>query len=149
MTAANIPRTQARSPRFGGLFLRAGRATTRLSLPFAGKRWNPIFSVVRHTGRRSGRAFETPVAARRTADGFVLALAFGPSAHWYRNLVAAGGGIIRWRGVDHPVGAPEPIGIDEALATFNAIQRAGLRAAGIDGYIRLRDVPAPPSVVAR
>ena len=149
MTAAPLPRTPARSPRFGGLFLRLSRGTARLALPFAGKRWFPFFSVVRHTGRASGRSFETPVAARRTTDGFVLALAFGPKAHWYRNLVAAGGGFIRWRGVDHPVGAPEPIGVDEALAAFLPIQRAGMRAARIDGYIRLPDVPAAPSVRSR
>lgn len=143
MTAAPIPQT--RTPRMGGRILRAARATAGLMLPIAGKRWNPIFSVVRHTGHRSGRSFETPVAARRTADGFVLALAFGSGAHWYRNLVAAGGGVIRWRSVEYPVGAPQAIGVDEALATFNAVQRAGLRAAGIDGYIRLPDAPEQPA----
>src|SRR5688572_1201633 len=116
MTAAASPTTSARSPRFGGFFLRAARATTKLALPFAGKRWNPIFSVVRHTGRSSGRTFETPVAARRFDGGFVLALAFGRGAHWYRNLVATGGGVIRWRGVDYPVGAPTDIDVDRALA---------------------------------
>ncbi len=75
MTATSLPRS--REPRFGGLFLRAARATTNLMLPFAGKRWFGFFSVFRHTGRRSGEAFETPVAARRITDGFVLALAFG------------------------------------------------------------------------
>ncbi len=143
MTAAPIPQTQ--TPRMGGLLLRAARATAGLMLPFAGRRWNPIFSVVRHTGRRSGRTFETPVAARRTEDGFVLALAFGIGVQWYQNLVAAGGGVIRWRGVEYAVGAPEAIGVDEALATFNAVQRAGLRAADIDGYIRVPDVPEPPA----
>ena len=133
---------QSRNPRLGGLFIRAARATTRLMLPFAGKRWFGFFSVVRHTGRRSGATFETPVAARRIPDGFVLALAFGSGAHWYRNILAAGGGVIRWRGVNYPVGAPEPIAGDQALATFNAVQRAGLQAAGIDGYIRLPDAPA-------
>ena len=132
----------SRSPRLGGLFLRLARATAGLMLPLAGRRWNPIFSIVRHQGRRSGRTFETPVAARRVDDGFVLALAFGTGAHWYRNLLAAGGGVIRWRGSDYSVGAPQPIATDHALATFNAVQRAGLRAAEIDGYIRLPDVPA-------
>ena len=94
-----------------------------------------------HAGRRSGKSFETPVAARRIPDGFVLALAFGSGAHWYRNLVAAGGGVIRWRGVDYPVGAPEPIVADAALAAFLPIQRAGLRALDIDGYIRVPDSP--------
>src|SRR3989337_242592 len=106
MTAAPLPQSPARNPRLGGLFLRGARSTSRLALAFAGKRWNPIFSVVQHTGRRSGRAFETPVAARRVHDGFVLALAFGKGAHWYRNLVANGGGVIRWRGAHYPVGPP-------------------------------------------
>ena len=146
MSATSVP-TTARRPRFGGLLLRTSRATTRLALPLAGKRWNPVFSVVRHTGRRFGRTFETPVAARRLDDGFVVALAFGNGAHWYRNLVAAGGGVIRWRGVDYPVGAPTDIGVDEALEAFLPLQSAGLRAAHIDGYIRVPDVPraAPDS----
>jgi deazaflavin-dependent oxidoreductase (nitroreductase family) len=143
MTATLFPQT--RNPRLGGLFLTAARATAGLMRPLAGKRWNPLFSVVRHTGRRSGMTFETPVAARRVDHGFVLALAFGPGAHWYRNLLAAGGGIIRWRGVDHPVGAPVPIDAESALATFNAVQRAGLRAASVDGYIRVPDAPEAPA----
>lgn len=142
MTAAPLPRIPARSPRFGGLFLRVARSTARLARPFAGKRWNPIFSIVRHTGRRSGRTFETPVAARRVADGFVVALAFGSSAHWYRNLVAAGHGVVLWRGADHPVDAPETIDAERAQAAFLPIQRAGLRLADIDGYILLPDAPA-------
>ena len=140
MTTAALP--HPRTPRMGGLFLRGARMTAGLMRPLAGKRWNPIFSVVRHTGRRSGRTFETPVAARRVDGGFVLALAFGTGANWYRNLLAAGGGVIRWRGLDHTVGAPEPIDVDAALAAFNAAQRAGLRAARIDGYIRVPDARA-------
>jgi len=112
-------------------------------LPLAGKRWNPIFSIVRHTGRRSGRTYETPVAARRVEHGFVLALAFGSGAQWYRNLIAARGGVIRWRDAEYPIGTPEPIGVHEALAAFNAVQRAGLQAAAIDGYVRVPDVAEP------
>ncbi len=147
MTAAPLPQTPARSPRLGGLFLRAARATTRLAMPLAGKRWNPIFSVVRHTGRHSGRQFETPVAARRVDGGFVLALAFGRTAQWYRNLVAARRGIIRWRGVDHPVGAPHAMAAEVALAAFLPVQRAGLRAADVDDYVFLPD--AMPAASAR
>ena len=142
MTATSLPRS--REPRFGGLFLRAARATTNLMLPFAGKRWFGFFSVVRHTGRRSGETFETPVAARRITDGFVLALAFGHGANWYRNLIAAGGGMIHWRGVDYPIGAPETIDRETALVAFLPIQRAGLRALDIDGYIRVPDARTQP-----
>jgi deazaflavin-dependent oxidoreductase (nitroreductase family) len=144
MTATLLSQTSQRRPRLGGIFLKAARATTRMMLPFAGERWNSFFSVVRHTGRRSGRTFETPIAARRVEGGFVLALAFGRGAHWYRNLIAARGGVIRWRGIDYPVGAPEEIDAETALASFLPIQRAGLKAAGIDGYIRAPDGPGHP-----
>ena len=149
MTATSVSETPPRSPRLGGLFLRTARATTRMALPFAGKRWFGFFSVVRHTGRRSGRSYETPVAARRVPGGFVLALAFGSGAHWYQNLVAARGGAIRWRGVEYRVGAPESIEVQAAMAAFLPIQRAGLRAANLDGYIFVPDVASPTSATRR
>jgi deazaflavin-dependent oxidoreductase (nitroreductase family) len=142
MTATPISHSAAREPRLGGLFLRATRRSTALMRPFAGKRWNPIFSVVRHTGRRTGQTFETPVAARRVDGGFVLALAFGRSANWYRNLVANRGGVIRWRGVEYPVGPPRDLDVEDALAAFLPVQRAGLRAADIDGFVRVPDAAA-------
>ena len=71
-------------------------------------------------GPSVGETFETPVAARRVPGGFVVALAFGSDAHWHQNLHAAGGGVIRWRGIDHPVGVPERIGVDEALGDVPA-----------------------------
>jgi deazaflavin-dependent oxidoreductase (nitroreductase family) len=108
-------------------------------MPLAGKRWNPVFAVVEHRGRSTGRAYRTPVAARRTADGFVISLAFGSQVDWYRNIVVAGGGIIRWRGVDYRVGAPEPTSPVEAFAAFHPVQRFFMRIAGIDGFIRVRD----------
>lgn len=126
-------------PRFGGVLWRLARRTTRVAMPIAGRRWNPIFAVVLHRGRRTGREWATPVAARRVSDGFVVSLAFGAQADWHRNLVAAGGGVIRWRGIDHPVQTPEPIDRDRALPAFNRVQRVALRAAGVRGFIRLPD----------
>jgi hypothetical protein len=38
-------------------------------LPLAGKRWNPIFAVAEHRGRKSGRQYVTPVAARASMTG--------------------------------------------------------------------------------
>ena len=90
-------------------------------------------------GRRSGRPYATPVATRRTSDGFVVALAFGAHVDWYRNLVVAGGGRIRWRGEEHPVGQPESVDAETALAAFHPVQRLALRIGGIDGFIRLPD----------
>jgi deazaflavin-dependent oxidoreductase (nitroreductase family) len=133
----------ASEPRFGGLLWRVAKFTSPVTLPLAGKRWNPIFAVVEHRGRRSGRSYATPVAARRIDRGFVISLAFGAQVDWYRNLLAAGGGTLRWRGKAHEVAGPEPVDAESALATFNPVQRALLRIGGVDGYIRVADAGSP------
>jgi len=132
----------ASKPRFGGIVPRAVGTSNGVMVAFAGKRWNPIFSLVRHVGRRSGRGYSTPVAARRVDGGFVISLAFGAQVDWYRNLVAAGGGTIRWRDREYRVGAPVPVNREVGLSTFNAIQAFFLRLARIDRYIRLADAAA-------
>jgi deazaflavin-dependent oxidoreductase (nitroreductase family) len=129
----------APKPRFGGVLWRGVRVLNPIMLPLAGKRWNPIFAVAEHRGRKSGRQYATPVAARRVDDGFVIALAFGAQVEWHRNLVAAQGGTIRRRGRAYPVGAPERIDMATALPAFMLIQRLALRIARVDGYVRVRD----------
>jgi hypothetical protein len=69
----------------------------------------------------------------------MISLAFGAQVDWLRNLVAAGGGVIRWRGRDYEVSGPAMIDADEALPAFDPVQHLFLRLAGIDGYIRVRD----------
>lgn len=140
--ASNTPipaRRPAGKPRFGGILWWFARATHWIALPLAGRRWNAIFAVIHHRGRRSGLERATPVAARRVADGFIVSLAFGAHVDWYRNLLAAGGGVIRWRGRDYPVGTPQLTDPATALPVFNPIQRLLLRVGRIDGYIRLPD----------
>lgn len=51
-------------------------------------RFSP-FSLAHHVGRSSGRRYTTPVAAFRSADGFVLAPTYGPRANWVRNVLTA------------------------------------------------------------
>ena len=128
-----------KQPRFGGILWRFSRRTSGWASPLSGRRWNPIFARVLHRGRRSGRAYQTPVAARRVADGFIISLAFGAQVDWHRNLEAAGGGVIHWRGRYYEVNGPAMIDADEALRAFDPVQRLFLRLAGIDGYIRVRD----------
>lgn len=129
-------------PRFGGVLWRLSRFTSPLTLPLAGKRWNPIFAVVEHRGRRTGRRYAAPVAARRTDGGFVISLAFGAQVDWYKNMLAASGGVIRWRERAYRVTAPERITTATALADFNPVQRLLLRIGGVDGYVQVRDLGA-------
>lgn len=131
------------APRSGGIWWRAAGLTSPLTMPLAGKRWNPIFAVIEHRGRRSGRRYATPVAARRIPDGFVISLAFGAQVDWYRNVVAADGGTILWRGAAYPVTAPERIEAADAFGAFNLIQRVLMRFGGVDTFIRVADERAP------
>jgi deazaflavin-dependent oxidoreductase (nitroreductase family) len=140
MTVRSSEGQPAAKPRFGGVLWRLSRLTKPLTLPLAGKRWNPIFAVVEHRGRRTGRQYATPVAARRIAGGFAITLAFGAQVDWYRNLLAAGGGVIRWRAHAYRVTAPEPIAATTALAAFDPVQRLLLRIGGIDGFVQVRDL---------
>jgi deazaflavin-dependent oxidoreductase (nitroreductase family) len=130
----------APTPRFGGVLWRIARFTNPVMLPLAGRRWNPIFAVVEHQGRKTGRLYAAPVAARRIAGGFVISLAFGAQVDWCRNLTAAGGGTIRWRGRTYRVTAPERIDAATGRLAFNAVQHALLRIAGVGGYVQVNDV---------
>jgi hypothetical protein len=58
---------------------------------------------------------------------------------WYRNLVAAQGATIRWRGRVYRVQSPERIDEATALPAFMLIQRLALRIARVDGYVRVFD----------
>ncbi len=113
--------------------------TNRFMVGIAGKRWNSIFAIVEHVGRSSGRRYATLVAARRVEHGFVVSLAFGPQVYWYRNLVEAGGGIIRWQNHAYPVGTPVPVDRATAIAAFNPTQRFFLRICGIDNFVQMPD----------
>jgi deazaflavin-dependent oxidoreductase (nitroreductase family) len=146
MTSLNLaagmtmPGSAPAKPRFGGVLWRIVRRTNRIMLPLAGNRWNPIWAVVEHRGRQSGRAHSTPVAARRVGDGFVISLAFGAHVDWYRNLLAAGGGTLQWRGREYRIGAPRPIDAIQGRAAFNPLQRLLLKIARIDGFVIARDI---------
>lgn len=147
MTATRLPSTSAAydgpsTPRVGGILWRVARRTNRAMLPLAGTRWNPVFAIVEHRGRTSGRRYAAPVAARRVDGAFVISLAFGAQVDWFRNLDAAGGGTIRWRARDYPAGPPRRIDAAIALAAFHPVQRLLLRIAGVDGYVRVDDVEA-------
>ncbi len=66
-----LPRSVARFNR---------RVTNRVLGPLAPRL--PGFGVVVHRGRRSGRAYRTPVNVFARPGGVVVALAYGPNSDW-------------------------------------------------------------------
>jgi deazaflavin-dependent oxidoreductase (nitroreductase family) len=126
--------------------LRIGtRLFNPLILRLAGSRLLPLFGVIHHQGRRSGRSYATPVAARRTAAGFVVPMTFGERADWFQNVLAAGGCVIRWKGVDYPVVEPEIIDWATARPAFSPVLRVLAPLFGIEQFVRLRHAPTSGS----
>ncbi|WP_457098961.1 hypothetical protein [Microbacterium sp. P5_E9] len=59
----------------------------------AAKRGKGPFAFVRHTGRRSGKTFETPLVLAPVPEGFIAELTYGTEVNWYRNILKSGGEI--------------------------------------------------------
>ncbi len=129
-----------RPPRVVSVLLPAVRSMGRLTRPLAGRRIFPLWAVLRHTGRRSGREYAVPVGVRETADGYFIALPFGERTQWVHNVVAAGCCTLRWRGEDLVMTDPTVVGGDKAASAFPLVQRWMMRVAGTQRFMRLRAV---------
>jgi deazaflavin-dependent oxidoreductase (nitroreductase family) len=115
----------------------ASRLFNPLALSLAGTRLLPLYGVVEHRGRRSGKTYRTPVVVRPTADGFVVPMPWGEATDWYRNVRAAGGCVIRWKGRQYAV---RPGAVEDATAAgpvFGAFERAVMARFGIRLCLRL------------
>src|SRR3981081_2410334 len=120
------------------LIMRLAHASGPIALRVAETGVIPIWAVVRHRGRRSGKLYSTPIAIRPTPDGFVLPLPWGEGTDWCRNLRAAGGGVVRWGGADIEVDSPEVIDAAEALPAVDAYMRPIVKLIGIKRFLRVR-----------
>jgi len=122
----------------GRIWHAAIRRTGWLIVPFAGRRFFPIWLVIQHVGRTSGRPYATPVAGHRTNDGFVIPMPFGPHTQWAKNVLAQGSAEMTASGHRYAVGDPRLLEGDEALAQFNRVERAILRAFGTRNVLAVR-----------
>ena len=110
----------------------------RLVTRIAGKRHVPLYVLLRHLGRRSGREYATPVVGMRVPGGFAIPMAFGEGADWYRNIVASGGATMRKGGTEHQLADPVAIDPDSAASPFPRWQRPVFRALGIRRFLFLK-----------
>ena len=138
-TATHAPdATKSRRPLAGRIFGTFTPVLNRFVSRIAGKRYVPLYVLLRHRGRRSGRAFSTPVVGLSVPGGFAIPMAFGEGADWYRNIVAAGGATLRQRGTEHRLVEPAAIDPDSAASPFPAWQRRVFRALGIRRFLFLK-----------
>jgi deazaflavin-dependent oxidoreductase (nitroreductase family) len=101
-------------------------------------------SVIRHTGRTSGRAYETPVDVIPTDDGYLIALPYGTGADWVRNVVASGSATIVSQGESVAVDAPVIAATSEVSGAIPPRTLRTLRLFGVTECLSLRRVAHGP-----
>ena len=119
-------------PRVVGKLNRVG--LNHLMRPFT--RHAPGFAVVHHTGRRSGRPYETPVNLFPVEGGFVIALTYGSRTDWVRNVIAAGGCVVETRGRQVACRSPH-VYRDETRRRIRPVERAVLGVLGVTEFMEL------------
>jgi deazaflavin-dependent oxidoreductase (nitroreductase family) len=119
-------------------FLGLTRVFNKMVLPLAGTRWLPLYGVLEHRGRRSGKLFRTPLVVRPTPDGFVVPMPWGETTDWCRNVRAAGGCRVRWKNRVYVLDEPEVLDIAAAGAAFSGFQRRAMRRFKIQKVLKLR-----------
>ena len=121
------------APRWLARFNR--RVTNRLLGPLALRL--PGFGVVVHTGRKTHRPYRTPVNVFRRADGYVIALTYGPEAEWVRNVLASGGCTLETRGRTLRLTRPRVLR-DERRRAVPIPVRVVLGMVGVADFLELR-----------
>lgn len=136
LAAGNAPSHQL--PLAGRIFGLFTPYLNRYVARVAGRRFVPMWSLLRHRGRKSGRAYATPITARRVSGGFALAMSFGQQADWVRNVLESEASI-RWRGREYPLARGEVLDVSAENAALGAAEQAFLRTVGIEKVMYLRD----------
>lgn len=106
----------------------------------AGTRLGTLYfnlGALHHVGRRSGRAYVTPLSAYPLGDGFVLAAAY-PYVDWLENVLAAGECTLTWKGHEYALEKPNAISRSEAAKAYPLLVRPFLAgAAGHNKFVWL------------
>ncbi|MEH3128500.1 MAG: nitroreductase family deazaflavin-dependent oxidoreductase [Mycolicibacterium neoaurum] len=90
----------------------------------------PGMSVIRHVGRTSGTAYETPVTAYRKGDVLAIGLIHGKT-NWVKNVLAAGSADITVSGKDLHVVNPRVLPAGTVDRSLPFLARMMLRKTGV------------------
>ncbi|WP_371553314.1 nitroreductase family deazaflavin-dependent oxidoreductase [Streptomyces sp. NBC_00554] len=130
------------------------RRLARFNRTFANRFVGPVltrmpgFGAVVHTGRKSGRAYRTPVKVFKRGPHYVMSLPYGPQSDWVRNTVAAGGCELHTRGRHIRLHQPH-VFTDPQQAVVPAPLRPLLRRFKAFDFIELRPLDTPATAPAR
>jgi deazaflavin-dependent oxidoreductase (nitroreductase family) len=97
-------------------------------------------SVIRHVGRTSGTAYETPIGPFPTDEGFVIPLPYGTTPDWLKNVQRAGSATIISEGTYYQVDEPQIIDAHEAMSSIPTESQRSLRCFNVDEFLTVRRV---------
>lgn len=100
-------------------------------------RYLPGFGVIEHRGRRTGKAFLTPVNLFPHQDRFVVALTYGADSDWVKNVLTAGECGLTTRGQTYRVYSPR-IYRDERRRDVRPFERTVLKLLRVVDFLELR-----------
>jgi len=116
----------------------AAKQFNKIAVRLAGHRYFPLWAVLSHRGRKSGKQYDVPIAVIPTDSTFIIALAWGRETDWARNVRFAGRCTIRWKGVDYECTEPTFVDKDVALPAVRGVTRRILvRRDFPHGFIQL------------
>jgi deazaflavin-dependent oxidoreductase (nitroreductase family) len=102
------------------------------------QRGESSYGAVRHSGRRSGATYQTPVDVARTSGGVLISLPYGPETNWCRNVLAAGGCTVTVDGEELALIDPEVLLTPEAVAQLPPGKQRQWEGEGIVHYLSMR-----------
>ena len=113
------------------------------SLSFSG-RPKSFWSVILHTGRRSGKEYITPIVAVRENSGFIIPLPYGKQVDWFQNIMAAGSCDLIFKGKVYHSSTPQKIPLEEGVGAFPGWVQARLRRMNTEYLLHLNGIGDAP-----
>jgi deazaflavin-dependent oxidoreductase (nitroreductase family) len=97
----------------------------------------PPLAIVHHVGRKTGRAYSSPVIAFQRAHGAVIPMTYGRDVDWARNIVRTKECTLEQMGHRVTLRNPRIVGFDRARDQLPAALRPLFRAGDLPGYVLL------------
>lgn len=105
-------------------------------------RWLPGFGILGYRGRKSGKAYRTPMNAFRHGGDWIFALTYGSDVQWVKNVLAAGEATLEIRLRKIRLVDPE-VFVDRNRRLMPFPVRQILRLMRVTEFIRMRDASEP------
>lgn len=113
-----------------------------IAMVLAGRRIFPLWAIVHHRGRKSGKEYAVPIALIPTVsdDILLVGLPWGLQTNWAQNVLAAGGATLTWKGGEQAVTNPRIIDSAEAAPLVTSVVRPLVNSGRFPGFLELTRV---------